>query len=148
MEGERCEAKEALQDGVAADSTLHSNCTTFHAGSFNASLIEDITVLLETSFVLRSTKYLEKKTCFVFHYAQFTCANALYAFVVTITRRWGGGMYCGYDSSTYLLIRTSENLTAGERYMVYGRIRNARVKVVEAVKIERINYKSLCYHAF
>ncbi|KAL0265629.1 UNVERIFIED_CONTAM: hypothetical protein PYX00_011342 [Menopon gallinae] len=116
--------------------------------SVNTSLVDDITVLLESSFTLRSAKYLEKKTCFVFHYVRLSSLDVLCPLMVTIVRKVGHARYSGYDSSSYCLVRTAQNMVPGTRYLVYGRIRKTQLYIIDAEKSEPLDYKRLCYSVF
>lgn len=122
--------------------------TLLPASSVDTSLVDDITVLLESSFTLQSTKYLEKKTCFVFHYVRLSNLNILYPFMITIVKKIGHSSYSGYDNSTYCLVKTEKCMVPGIRYMVYGKVRKARLYILHAEKAEPIDYKKLCYSVF
>lgn len=130
------------------DSDMHSATAQPPASSVDTSLIDDITVLLESSFTLQSTKYLEKKTCFVFHYVRLSKLNIVYPFMVTVLRRVGHRSYSGYDNSTYCLVVTERCMVPGTRYMVYGKVRKTRLYIVHAEKVEPVDYKKLCYSVF
>lgn len=133
------------EDGVK---NIHEAAAQLPSSSVDTSLIDDITVLLESSFTLQSTKYLEKKTCFVFHYVRLSNLNTLYPFMVTVVKRIGHGIYSGYDTSTYCLVKTEKCMAPGIRYLVYGKVRKTQLYIIHADKVEPVDYKKLCYNVF
>lgn len=135
-------------EAVSPTAKEASLCVLSSSNSINTSIIEDLSLMLEKSFVLQSTKYAEKRPRFVLHYLRFTTRGVIYPFIITISRKCNIRGYSGYDSSSYCIVETEQRLSVNTRYLVYGKIRSARFLVVEAIKIQPVNYKSLCYSSF
>lgn len=134
----------------ASYSSMRENsfCTSYSSNSINTSIIDDLSLMLEKSFLLKSSKYVEKKTRIAPRYIKFAYPCAVYPFIITICRRCGYNAYSGYDSSSYCILLTKESLVRNMRYLVYGKVRFRRAYILEALKVQPVNYKVLCYYEF
>lgn len=123
-----------------AETSLMSSDT-----QLNTSIISDLSLFFENSLVLKSTKYVEKKTLFVFDFILNATADRCCTLLVYVVRK---GLfpdtYVGYDSTSYCTLKWKSSIPF-KRHVVYGKITNKRSYFVDVMKIEEFDSKKLCY---
>ncbi|WUR03382.1 uncharacterized protein VNE69_04204 [Vairimorpha necatrix] len=107
-------------------------------------LTKDISLALESSSVLRSSKYANNKTKIKFNFLKFTQLYVLKLFFITVLSSTKDG-YIGFDSSCRCLIKTKEKLIINKRYEMYGKIVKEKYLTLICEKIIEIDYKKLVY---
>ncbi|KAF7682840.1 hypothetical protein TCON_1946 [Astathelohania contejeani] len=110
------------------------------------SLSKDLSAIFESSLILQSPKYPEKKTVLKISFITIADVSTVQMFLVTI-KSVKKSVIVGYDATSYCFIKGEDKFIVGNRYCIYGKISNKKgLYILDSFKAIQINYKELCYN--
>ncbi|KAI4291493.1 hypothetical protein PAPHI01_0767 [Pancytospora philotis] len=99
----------------------------------------------DASTFLRSGACSAAKTSLSFNFVALSPLDIVLPFFISITRQRFSNIYYGYDSTAFCIVRSTEPLEPGVRYIVYGKLSKGKRFFLDSMKATVVDYKELCY---
>lgn len=119
----------------------HLNIRAIHTNHNNT----EISLALESSLILKSTKYISRKTNVEINFLKYSPLGKVKLFFVTVTKPVGHNRWSGYDSTCRCILVTEISLLPSKRYEIYGRLRKDKYLEIEVLRVCLMDYKELIY---
>ncbi|KAF9760987.1 hypothetical protein NGRA_2919 [Nosema granulosis] len=105
----------------------------------------EISLALESSTVLKSTKYITRKTNLEINFLKYSPLDKVKLFFITVTKQLSRNKWSGFDSTCRCILNSEINFVPLKRYEIYGRLKKNKYLEVDVLRGTIMNYEELIY---